>query len=76
MDWSKILTTVYQVVSALLTCGILAVLWRIGVQLGIWKEWVRTTDKELSSQGTMVQQLTHDMAKLLGREEGRKERKD
>jgi hypothetical protein len=58
---------VYKAVSGLLTVGVVVLLAKIMIQIGSWKEWVKSTDKEMTSHGSMLQQLTAAVNRILGR---------
>jgi hypothetical protein len=65
-----------QLVTTIASVSTLGILVKIGIQLGVWKEWVRNTEAKMESLGQMMQQATAAINRILGREEGRKDKTD
>jgi len=59
----------YKLLTSLMSIGGLVLMVKIFVQIGEWRQWVKTIDKEVSSHGTMLQQLTSTVNRILGRNE-------
>lgn len=68
---ADVLDTVYKLVTAGATVGIFGISARILMRIGALDQWMRTTDKEVSSHGTLLQQLTATVNRLLGRAEAK-----
>jgi hypothetical protein len=69
-DWILLLTLV-------VSTGIFGLVGRILFAIGALSKWQQTIDKEVTSHGSMLQQLTSSVARILGRlEDGRDNTKD
>lgn len=63
---ADIFDLLYKIVTSLGTLGILGGVWRIATRVGAVEQWIKTTDKEVSSQGGMIQQLTAKVSEIAG----------
>lgn len=67
------LDALYKAIMSAGTLGILAAVWKIASRVGGIEQWIKTTDKEVSSHGSLLQQLVKQLAEFSGWMKGRKE---
>lgn len=63
------LDALFKFVSTVVSLGSLTVLVKIFVRIGAAEQWIKTTDKEVASHGSMLQQLTKSVSRIEGRME-------
>jgi len=61
-----VLDIVYKTVNVVGTMALIALVWKIGSRVGGIEQWIKTTDKEVSSHGSMLQQLTAKVSEIFG----------
>jgi len=72
MDLVQLVDGLYKLVTGLATIGILWGVWKIAWWVQKVEAHMVSTDKTLGSQGSLLQQATSDISKIMGRLFGRK----
>lgn len=70
----EVFDVLYKIITGLGTLGILSAVWKIANRVGAVEQWMRTTDKEVGSQGSLLQQLTSKVSEIAGWMKGKFER--
>lgn len=73
---SDLFDAVYKLVTGIGTIGIFTAVWKIASRVGGIEMWIKTTDRQVSDIGSLVQQQVTKVAHIEGLIEGGKTKND